>query len=693
MVGMSHWMAPCHDIRVIRAMLSRSGGFDASLNAFAVLKERLCQENMVPPLRPSPYSSTDSSASAVLASMLPDRSVCEEWIERFYCGYGRIYPIIDLSTAAVAISLVFSDTQRAQPDGLIAFNTIFLLRAVLVVSLAMQTSEAHRLHGRRLGRLVEHFFLSASRVQKPCVGFVQILLLLVLLRTVISSDTDDEHDMASLMGLTAHITSVIGLHRDPALLPDMSPYYAEQRKRLWAYFLQLNLTYCVRGGKQLALRLEYSDCPLPTPTVLQAPTSALTVAPDLDTERLMARHTPNDEQECNDAVFGYAMAATARIIAPVYQALCSSNPLISTEQQAEIRSAFSAVVAGLPPGLQPDAATSDPMQVMQRTLLSVSMHSFLLILSLSALQGSESLTAADGSAPRAHVLSEQRLLLLEIWDYAISVLGQFQSICQPDNTRQADGSFDIRNTTDSSSAASTATATADAHNAVFHMLWPDASRAALAACLVIGRLRRLDEDRDMPFTALTQQHSASVFQLLLVQALCFLSRIFRSKSHLGPVTAEIGLLLSVTSAVANNLHLDSGDILDQGVAAADQAIADLSADLDQRRSLVELLDRSASAIEPVRDGSLSLSAMYEWTPATFENGQQAEVPNSSSSSYIATPDFITRGDAPNGERDGALGLDLTSINYSFSIPPECSVVIGPEPSFVSMGGECVMGIF
>lgn len=73
-----------------------------------------------------------------------------------------------------------------------------------------------------------------------------------------------------IMGLTTQMAWSVGLHRDPALFPGVTPYYAEVRERLWECFFRFNLNYCIRSGSHFGIRLEDVDCPLPSPVDILA---------------------------------------------------------------------------------------------------------------------------------------------------------------------------------------------------------------------------------------------------------------------------------------------------------------------------------------------------------------------------------------------------------------------------------------
>ncbi|KAK0754483.1 hypothetical protein B0T18DRAFT_484942 [Schizothecium vesticola] len=290
MVGPSHWLAPCRDMMVLKAFLDRSTEFQSIWSSFGELKVLLQAYNPVPP---SPFLSRADSDGTGLCTLLPDRAQCEERVTKFCQSYNRIYGIIHPAALRDDVRQVYSGTLA---------NPVHVARVVMVVAIAMQDSEIDRMHGRMLAREVEDCVNSSLRFQKPCIGAVQNLLLLLLLKTISASDTDKMHDMLSLQGLTGQIMFNMGLHRDPAPFPAITPYYAELRKRLWACYLRLSVEFCMRSGTRFSVSLDETDCPLPTATNLAS---------------LSGHHdATTHEQDMTDASFAVAAAQLTSIIAP-----------------------------------------------------------------------------------------------------------------------------------------------------------------------------------------------------------------------------------------------------------------------------------------------------------------------------------------------------------------------------------------
>ncbi|GKZ21935.1 hypothetical protein AbraIFM66951_007297 [Aspergillus brasiliensis] len=90
---------------------------------------------------------------------------------------------------------------------------------------------------------------------------IQIKCLLLLAQQAIAHD-GDLVSMAS--GSLLREAMLMGLHRDPCNFPNISPYWAELRKRLWLTIVELELQASLYSGIPLAISWDEFDCPMPT---------------------------------------------------------------------------------------------------------------------------------------------------------------------------------------------------------------------------------------------------------------------------------------------------------------------------------------------------------------------------------------------------------------------------------------------
>lgn len=649
MIGLSHWMAPCNEMDVVRALLDHSEPFNASRKAFHELKAMLRQYNAIPPtLPPTVTNDTD------LKLLLPDRITCGRWCAQYQATYGRIYSILDPKALTTDVDRIYAGTLS---------HPVHVSKVLLAMAIAMQLSSssssssssspssADRLYGRSLARQVELLLHSSSRFQKPCIGVVQVHLLLLVLKTISASDTDKIYDLMGLHGITTQIVLNMGLYRDPGLFVDVSPYHAEVRKRLWWCFVRLNLEYCVRSGTQFTLRLEEGDCPLPTTAGLGLMRGADAHGTTTSTSNTILG-CETDDQARTDLEFGIAAAKLARVIGPMQQALYSSSASSSkagdvsdpVQMQDELRQAYEEIIACLPAELQPGAgsgtgpgsqtspavAVADPIHTLQQSILSITLHSFLTIINLASTLGSMS------TSPTQHGL--QRSSLMEIWDSSTSVFHEFQSLCQ----------LQLQLPTPASpSTASTDTDITKITSMTCHLLWTDACRAVLAACWTVSRLRELDSSSRQP------QRTVHVFQQILTEALGFLSGMWKTKFHLGPVAAKTSIIL----AVAMNVTLNNNSGLDaHGKGRMDVGVATAEGLVGEFRDALQQLQRGQQ----------------------LRHGQQQDLPTTSTATN-------------SGGRLSDLGLGIITTCYSPSVVS--ASLSSPDIESMSVTGTGTGGIY
>ncbi|KAJ5205549.1 hypothetical protein N7491_003823 [Penicillium cf. griseofulvum] len=517
LIGGTHWMAACSDLPVIGAMVEKTVDFQPMWRTFAEVKSLLRVANSVP--------GGVNGDSKKLFDLLPDRSTCEKWIRRFCETYGRIYHVIDqncLFTELEAILIACVDT-----------NEVHVLKIMLVIAIAMQTDKTERLRGRLLLQEAESRIRTSTRFQKPCIGVMQALLLLIIMKTITASDTDKMYNLIGIMGLTTQMALSMGLHRDPALFPGVTPYYAEVRKRLWACFFRLNLEYCIRSGSHFGIRLEDVDCPLPSPIDLLTVGQGTMLEPGTSSSKA---------QEAVDQAFNIAAMKLAIVRAPLHQRLCSTTPQLSSEVRDRMRASFHKILRELPPNLQEGAPSCSPIEKLQQALLSMHVHSFMIIITLSSVLGVPSHNSQRGD-------------IYESWDNSVSVLHQLHEVLQS-----------------GSELASVA----------YHLLWTDIARAALTACLVVSRLRRINLGTTV---SNGPQPTLVVFQQLLLKYLDSLSQILAGRYHLGPVAAKTRLILAVATTITSSLINDlSGSQQDSrlfkiGIKAAEEIVTEMEASL------------------------------------------------------------------------------------------------------------------
>lgn len=536
LIGGTHWMAVCSDLPVVEAIMKKTTDFQPTWRIFAEVKSLLRAANSIP-------AGVNGNGNTKLINLLPDRLTCERWIRRYYETYGRIYHVVDQNFLIGQLHGVLIASVNA--------NEVYILKILLIIAIAMQTDKSERLRGRLILQEAQSRIYTSPPFQKPCIGVMQVLVLLIILKTITASDTDSIYGLMGIMGLTTQMALSMGLHRDPALFPNVTPYYAEFRKRLWACFFRLNLDYCIRSGSQFSIRLEDVDCPFPSPIDIQTLDPGSTVEPVL----LLSQ-----AQQASDQAFNIAAIKLAMVRAPLHQRLCSTTPQLSSEERDRMRASCHKILRELPPNLQQGAPLCSPIEKLQRALMIVHVHSFMIIIIHNDILG----------VP-PHKL--QRDVLYEAWDNSVPILNQLQEVLQSDS---------------------------ELSSIAYQLLWTDLGRAALTACLVVGRLRSINLETTV---SNSPPPTLVMFQQLLLKFLDSLSQILAGRYRLGHVVAKTRLVFAVATKVTSSLISDFGDaqqyskFMELGITAAEETVTEMerSLKLEQQNSTLALLDFNETA--------------------------------------------------------------------------------------------------
>lgn len=573
-------MAVCSDLPVLGAMLEKTAAFQPTWRIFAEVKSLLRVANSVP--------TGVNGDGRKLLNLLPDRSTCEKWIRRFCQTYGRIYHVIDQNCLFTELEEIFSAPVGA--------NEVHILKILLVIAIAMQTEKSERLRGRLILQEAESRIHTSTRFQKPCIGVMQVLLLMIIMKTISTSDTENIYSLMGIMGLTTQMAQSMGLHRDPALFPCVTPYYAEVRKRLWACFFRLNLDYCIRSGSHFGIRLEDVDCPLPNPVDLLA----------LHSGSMESATVSSQAQEATDQAFNIAAMKLAIVRAPLHQRLCSRNPQLSSEARDRMRASFHKILRELPPALQEGASSCNPIEKLQQTLLSVHVHSFMIIITLNFVLGVPSHNSQRGD-------------IYEAWDNSVSILYQLQEVLQ------------------SGSGMS---------SVAYHLLWTDLARAALTASLVVGRMRSINLGTTV---SNGPPPTLVMFQQLLLKSLDSFSQILDGRYRLGPVAAKTRLVLAVATTITSSLISDFGGsqeeskFLQIGITAAEEVVTQMERSLKREQQDTTLASLGFNTARTSAPPSSSTP-----TPLTVNWMDHAQLPDPLIQTLFRSDcEFLSNSNSPN----------------------------------------------
>lgn len=195
-----------------------------------------------------------------MADILPKRTVCDRLLEAYIGASEGLYRVVHLPS--------FRREYEQYWEGQ-GYNEAFLPRLLCMMSLGSRfETDARGLHQDRLDSvhaptalaLVRHW-LDGLR-GKHLVDYHTLqteILLLHAQRTI----TLRNHDAWAQMGLIVRMAMTMGFHRDPSEFPQISPFMAENRRRLWYTILDMDLHIALQCNLPCAVKEGEHTCKLP----------------------------------------------------------------------------------------------------------------------------------------------------------------------------------------------------------------------------------------------------------------------------------------------------------------------------------------------------------------------------------------------------------------------------------------------
>ena len=617
--GETHWKFAGNELLTLRQMMEKSPAFKDCRNALRDVKHRLRAINSLPtPLCISPLQSD------FLIRLLPEKTLCEHWTCRYFQTYGKLFDFVHAKGVGRIIEAIWSN-----PSSVRASSIALVL---LVIAVAMQNEDGNRLLGRRMAQHLQDFLYSASLLRKPSIEVFQNLCLLVLLKYIAASDTDKFDGMSNALGTTQQMAFEMGLHRDPALFPTISPYKAGLRKRLWSNFFRLALEYSVQTGTPLIIRTEDADCPLP----INADWDNI----DVD---MAAPPVPKDLSVMTESAFGIVMCKLAALAATAQQAICSPNSKISPESCQNLRKDFQQILNSTPGCFRSGTPNVDSITKLQQNMIAMLVHRSSLLLSTHLM--------LTRSAPESY-----KTLLFDIWDSSCSILHSIRTISKDQDAWQ-----------------------------IGHQLsWADACRAAFSAAMVLQKL----SNQEAPLIISPSSHHTIVpLQNTLNECLSYMSNLWLRKVQLGPSVAKAYLYLSSLTNFssmcirAEHTSVSDYDLLAAGVMSANQAV--------ERIRRVAIKYHSAQ-----QQQSRHLYENIPFPVLTTPQSDSSQPTPFPSSPLGYSPTLYARGEIPTPTRCGSLG-DLgayfNTLQFDPSVPfagpaqsPQQDLLNSAEPATFSL---------
>ncbi|KAI1767190.1 hypothetical protein GGR53DRAFT_518602 [Hypoxylon sp. FL1150] len=189
---------------------------------------------------------------------LPTRRVADDLFEAYLRTFESVYRILHIPTSRRAYEQIWENSSLA---GSASPANVVQLQLCLAIGACFH-DEAFSLRPQALQwiREAERWLESSGKLRMTILG-VQTGCLLHLAR--LTTQHNCENHVWASCGTLVRAAISVGLHRDPAKLPSMSPLEAEMRRRLWTTIMELVLDSSIDAGGPPMLSVDDFDCSLP----------------------------------------------------------------------------------------------------------------------------------------------------------------------------------------------------------------------------------------------------------------------------------------------------------------------------------------------------------------------------------------------------------------------------------------------
>ncbi|KAF2809441.1 uncharacterized protein BDZ99DRAFT_531755 [Mytilinidion resinicola] len=200
----------------------------------------------------SPNAESDPEFSLALLKLrefLPPKSTCDRLVD-IYCSYfERTMRILHIPTFMRQYHQIWTNTD---PELCRSSYTLPQVTAVLAMGYAMDDQTPPNEDGSH-GSYLKHAAIDLTQAWIDDLGrkhrtelpTIQVEVLLLLARSLRQLPPEK---VWSSTGALVRSGMCMGLHVDPSKVRDISPFYAEMRRRLWATIVEMDLQASINAG-------------------------------------------------------------------------------------------------------------------------------------------------------------------------------------------------------------------------------------------------------------------------------------------------------------------------------------------------------------------------------------------------------------------------------------------------------------
>jgi len=169
-----------------------------------------------------------------LASLVPEQSVCNVLVERFFLTFNTTHPIVDAHDFSMEMIAFFAGEHKSKMWIVLFLGVLALGFQLPVIAFPKNVKiNNDQAQGKALMSTVKNILLTTNlstyRVRIP---ILQTIILVILSEKLALDWTDGADSVSGLLGLATRLAFTMGLHRKSTMDPVMAPELANLRRKV-----------------------------------------------------------------------------------------------------------------------------------------------------------------------------------------------------------------------------------------------------------------------------------------------------------------------------------------------------------------------------------------------------------------------------------------------------------------------------
>lgn len=320
---------------------------------------------------------------ADLESLIPSRALADYLVDLYFSTFENTLRILHFPSFMTEYN-TFS-ISRGERSGCKSCTDVFAAKLLALMTCASCFVDSEALALTETGsdqlqrnaqiwiRAVASWVGSATNYAQLSLGMIQVKCLLLITRQAIAWE-GDLTGMSS--GFLMREAVMMGLHRDPVNFPNIAPFWAEIRRRLWLTIVELELQTALYSGVPVSISWDEFDCNPPS---------------NVEDEDLLVESTNLPPSKPINiptrASFQIALAQTLQARLRISKSINSLRFNMSYDEVQEISETLTTGLAEAPAELQANASATDDHSdsLNQGLIFRRSLYLFLVYRCLLAL--------------------------------------------------------------------------------------------------------------------------------------------------------------------------------------------------------------------------------------------------------------------------------------------------------------------